>query len=69
MGLYHAIETLAADWDVIRADLGDDTFAEFLDLVTQFVMESAPDLSDGIAKQIARLLSESLVPFPGISLN
>lgn len=60
MGLYHAIETLAADWDVIHAELSEDTFAELVDLVTQFVMESAPDLADEFAGQIAGLLSDSL---------
>ncbi|MDQ2879862.1 MAG: hypothetical protein M3Y48_00995 [Actinomycetota bacterium] len=60
MGLYHAIDTLAADWDSIRAELSDDTFAELLDLVAEFVRESVPDFAGEIAEQIAGLLSHSL---------
>lgn len=60
MGLSHAVETLAADWDVIRADLGDDTGTELVDLVTQFVREPVPDFAAEIAEQIARLLSDAL---------
>ncbi|MGH3533136.1 MAG: hypothetical protein ACRDQG_00260 [Pseudonocardiaceae bacterium] len=60
MGLYQAVETLAEDWEAIRADLDTDTFAELVALVTQFVTESVPEFADEIAEQIAGLLSDSL---------
>ena len=60
MGLYHAIETLAADWDVIRAELDDNTVAELRALVTEFVAEPVPEFAAEIAEQIAGLLSDFL---------
>jgi hypothetical protein len=60
MGLYQAIEILAEDWNTIRADLPDDTFAELVALVTRFVGEPIPEFADEVAEQIAGLLSDSL---------